>query len=118
MFDATLVPHMALLLFSGNEFIVSAPQKGASKPHRRQQQQQRQEDDQLLLQLQGEGSAMCSVTLNAWIRVQLTELHAVLARRLQREIEALLRLKVEQPHADTHDRQRILATVVQQLLLR
>ena len=45
-----------------------------------------------------------------------TELHAVLYRRLQREINDLLVTKLERPSEDTNERCQLLRTVIEALL--
>ena len=80
LFDATLVPHASVLLFSNSELVYN------HKTHR--------------------------VTVSGWIEMQITELHCILYRRLQREIEGLLRCKVENPGEDIAARQRNLVYIV------
>lgn len=84
LFDCTVVPHAAVLLFSGASL---AWHKNRDR-----------------------------VTVGGWIDMRITELHCALYRRLQREIEALMRAKVEDPCADIRDRQRLLTHIVQMLV--
>jgi HrpA-like RNA helicase len=56
------------------------------------------------------------VIVDTWIQLKSSELHAVLYKRLQREIEGLLISKVETPDADLADRQGILIAVLSKLL--
>jgi hypothetical protein len=46
----------------------------------------------------------------------MPELHGVLFTALQREIEAMLRVKVEQPDYNLKTRQLVLVSVLQKLL--
>lgn len=85
IFDASVIPHTALLIFSGAELVRDWKKK--------------------------------RVVLNNWIEVELSELHAVLFRRLQREMQELLQLKVEDPRADIVQRKNSLCDVVEALLL-
>lgn len=86
IFDASVIPHTALLIFSGAE-LVRDRKKGR-------------------------------VVLNNWIEVEISELHAVLFRRLQREMQELLQLKVEDPlSADIGQRKNSLCDVVEALLI-
>ena len=57
------------------------------------------------------------VEINGWIRFRISELHAVLLKRLQAEVWALLRLRVEEPLRDIRQRQALLLRVVELLLL-
>jgi len=66
----------------------------------------------------GIGSRLIRVQVGGWIQMQITELHAILYRRLQREIESLLRLKVETPEHDVRQRVHNLGRIIQSLLLR
>lgn len=84
LFDCTVVPHAAVLLFSGASL---AWHKDRDR-----------------------------VTVGGWIDMRITELHCALYRRLQREIENLLRVKVEDPGADIRARQRLLTHIVQMLV--
>jgi hypothetical protein len=56
------------------------------------------------------------VTIGSWIQFKMNELHAVLFRRLQWEIESLLRVKVEDPNNDVSKRQAVLVRVIETLL--
>ena len=88
IYDATLIPHAALLLFSGSQLQFTS--------HKRNR-----------------------VVVGGWIEMELSELHAVLYRRLQKEIEQLLRLIVEQPEGGLRDirrREANLQAVVTALL--
>jgi hypothetical protein len=84
LFDCTVVPHAAVLLFSGGSL---AWQKNKDR-----------------------------VTLGGWVDMRITELHCVLYRRLQREIDSLMRVKVEDPGRDISDRQHMLSHIVQLLM--
>lgn len=84
LFDGTVVPHAAVLLFSNSDIVWS---KGRDR-----------------------------VTVGGWIEMKITELHCILYRRLQREIEDLLRSKVEDPAVDITARQRNLTYIVQLLV--
>ena len=84
LFDATLVPHAAVLLFSNSELVY----------HHKTRR----------------------VTVSGWIEMGITELHCILYRRLQREIEGLLRCKVENPGEDIAVRQRNLVYIVSALV--
>jgi hypothetical protein len=84
LFDATVVPHAAVLLFSGCDLV---------RHHK-----------------------MDRVTINGWIEMGITELHCILYRRLQQEIEVLLRSKVETPSLDIRKRQNTLQKIVLKLI--
>lgn len=85
------MPHPALLLFAGNEIGLSNPGKKSSRRSLR-------------------------VQINRWIEMELPELHLACFRRLQKEIEALLRAKVENPHLDISERQKVVSAAVCVLL--
>ena len=80
LFDATVVPHTAVLLFSNANLVWNSDRD--------------------------------RVSVGGWIEMCITELHCVLFRRLQREIESLLRAKVEDPTLDIADRQCTLRHAV------
>ena len=84
LFDATVVPHAAVLLFSANNLVLNKKRD--------------------------------RVLVGGWIEMHITELHCILYRRLQREIEDLLRSKVENTKLDISRRQQILRFIVQTLL--
>jgi hypothetical protein len=83
LFDCTVVPHAAVLLFSNNNLVWN------KTTHR--------------------------VTVGGWIEMKISELHCILYRRLQREIEGLLRTKVEDASADISARQRNLVHILSML---
>lgn len=56
------------------------------------------------------------VEIYGWVRFHISELHAVLLKRLQSEVWTLLRLRVEEPHRDIRPRQALLLRVVETLL--
>jgi hypothetical protein len=56
------------------------------------------------------------VEIYSWVRFHMSELHAVLLKRLQSEVWTLLRLHVEEPHRDIRPRQALLLRVVETLL--
>ena len=89
--DCTSVPTAAILIFGG-DVLISRTRKGVSS------------------------DANVMVTVGSWIHFKMKELHAVLFRRLQLEMDALLRIKVENPSNDVSKRQAILVRVVQALL--
>jgi hypothetical protein len=89
--DCTSVPAAAVLLFGG-DILISRKRKGSND---------------------GEGVL---VTIGSWIHFKMIELHAVLYRRLQWEIESLLRVKVEDPNNDVSKRQAVLVRVIEALL--
>lgn len=89
--DCTSVPIAAILLFGG-DVLISRTRKGVSS------------------------EAYVMVTVGSWIHFKMKELHAVLFRRLQQEMDALLRIKVENPANDVSKRQAVLVRVVQALL--
>ena len=89
--DCTVVPAAAILLFGG-DMLISRTRKGSSS----------------------EGGVL--VTVGSWIHFKMNELHAVLFRRLQGEIESLLRIKVEDPANDVTKRQAVLIKVIEALL--
>lgn len=89
--DCTSVPAAAVLLFGG-DILISRTRKGGSS------------DEGVM------------VTIGSWIHFKMNELHAVLYRRLQWEIEALLRIKVEDPNNDVTKRQAILVKVIETLI--
>eukprot|EP01034_Spumella_vulgaris_P021324 gene21324-27354_t len=86
LFDATAVPHVAVLLFGNgcHDFKISAKRD--------------------------------RVVVGGWIEMCVEELHAVLYKRLQQEIECLLRLKVEDPLVDVREREKDLRFIVETLL--
>lgn len=84
LFDATVVPHASVLLFSNSELVYT---------HKT--------------------SRVC---VSGWIEMNITELHCILFRRLQREIEELLRVKVEDPSVDISVRQKNLTYIVSMLV--
>ena len=85
------MPAAAILLFGG-DMLISRTRKGSSS----------------------EGGVL--VTVGSWIHFKMNELHAVLFRRLQGEIESLLRIKVEDPANDVTKRQAVLIKVIEALL--
>ena len=85
--DCTLVPAAAILLFGG-DLHISRARKGTFE----------------------------TVTIGSWIHFKMSELHAVLFRRLQTEMESLLRIKVEDPATDITKRQAVLVRVIEMLL--
>jgi hypothetical protein len=89
--DCTSVPATAVLLFGG-DILISRTRKG------------RESEDGVM------------VTIGSWIQFKMNELHAVLFRRLQWEIESLLRVKVEDPNNDVSKRQAVLVRVIETLL--
>jgi hypothetical protein len=86
LFDATAVPHVAVLLFGNgcHDFKISTKRD--------------------------------RVVVGGWIEMRVEELHAVLYKRLQQEIECLLRIKVEDPTHDVADREKDLRFIVETLL--
>jgi hypothetical protein len=56
------------------------------------------------------------LTVGGWINIRIEELHAVLLKRLQAELEALLTSKVEAPNLDTSSRQNLFIRVLLALL--
>ena len=56
------------------------------------------------------------VQIGGWIRFHIQELHVVLLKRLQEEVESLLRVRVENPRLDVRGRQELLVRVVEILL--
>ncbi len=86
LFDVTVVPHVGVLLF-GNS---CHDFRISSKRDR--------------------------VTVGGWAEMKVSELHAVLYKRLQQEIECVLRLKVETPALDVGDRERDVRFIVETLL--
>lgn len=86
LFDATVVPHVAVLLFGNgcHDFRI--------------------------------GRKRDRVIVSGWVEMKVSELHAVLYKRLQQEIECLLRLKVENSQLDITERQRDLRYIVETLL--
>jgi Helicase associated domain (HA2)/Oligonucleotide/oligosaccharide-binding (OB)-fold len=85
--DCTLVPAAAILLFGG-DLHISRVRKGSFE----------------------------TVTIGSWIHFKMSELHAVLFRRLQTEMESMLRIKVEDPTTDITKRQAVLVRVIEMLL--
>lgn len=87
-----MIPHAVLLLFAGNEIVMSNPgkKKNARKSSR--------------------------IMLNGWIEMELSELHLACYRRIQREIESVLRQKVEYQQCDLLDRQAMIQSVLMILL--
>lgn len=89
--DCTVVPSTAILLFGG-DILISRTRKGSNH------------------------EVGVLVTVGSWIHFKMNELHAVLFRRLQGEIESLLRIKVEDPTSDVTKRQAVLVKVIETLL--
>ena len=89
--DCTVVPAAAILLFGG-DILISRTRKGSSS------------------------EVGVLVTVGSWIHFKMNELHAVLFRRLQGEIESLLRIKVEDAANDVTKRQAVLIKVIEALL--
>lgn len=85
LFDCTVVPHAAVLLFSNNNLVWNRDTR--------------------------------RVTVGGWIEMKISELHCILYRRLQREIEGLLRTKVEDSSADISLRQRLLVEILTSLVV-
>lgn len=85
--DCTLVPAAAILLFGG-DLHISRVRKASFE----------------------------TVTIGSWIHFKMSELHAVLFRRLQTEMESMLRIKVEDPSTDITKRQAVLVRVIEMLL--
>ncbi|KAJ1406708.1 hypothetical protein B484DRAFT_208799, partial [Ochromonadaceae sp. CCMP2298] len=114
LYDATVVPHAALLLFSSAELQLS-PLKGVGRAERKT--------------VGGPGRRLLRARVG-WIEVQVSELHAILYQRLQREVESLLRARVavrsrekgggveEQSPLSLDQRQRNLRKIVLSLMLR
>jgi hypothetical protein len=92
VFDASVVPHAALLLFAGNEILQSNP--GKKKNARKSQR----------------------IVVNQWIEMELSELHLACYRKLAREIETVLRSKVELPHSDVEPKLRVIREALRLLL--
>lgn len=90
MYDCTAVSPTAVLLFGG-DVRISSVRKSSTK-------------------------SGVVVTIGSWMHFKMSELHGVLIRRLQWEIESLLRTKVEDPSRDVSKRQAVLARVVETLL--
>lgn len=56
------------------------------------------------------------ILVDGWIQLKASELHAVLYKRLQREIETMLIKKVENPKVNLSERQKIVRDVLVKLL--
>jgi hypothetical protein len=56
------------------------------------------------------------IAINGWVFGDIDELHSVLLKRVQSEIEQILREKVEDPHRDTSDRCQVIISVLNKLL--
>ena len=56
------------------------------------------------------------VLIDGWIQLKASELHAVLYKRLQREIEAMLIKKIESPNESLAARQNLLKEAISKLL--
>jgi hypothetical protein len=56
------------------------------------------------------------VVVGDWIRMKISELHAILFKRLQNEIDGLLQDKVENMSTDTSSRQEVLVKVLEAIL--
>ncbi len=90
-----MIPHSALLLFAGNEILLSNP--GKKKNQRKCQR----------------------VVINRWIEMELSELHLACYRRVSKEIESVLRQKVEDvhnQHSKLLEKQASIAAVLEILL--
>ncbi len=58
------------------------------------------------------------IAAGGWLKFKITsELHAVLYRRLQLEIDSLLATKLQHPHADVSIKQDRLLSIVKDLLV-
>jgi hypothetical protein len=56
------------------------------------------------------------IIVDGWIEVKASELHAVLYKRLQRELEDMLIRKIENPKEDISFRQGVILDVLNRLL--
>lgn len=99
--DCTVVPHVAILLFAG-ELRVSRKPKGHGGSKSSYSDKSCRKD--------------CLVTVAGWIQFRMSELHAALYRRLQQEIEDLLRRKAEDPCCDVTGRQAVVVAVLTALV--
>ena len=100
--DCTAVPAAAVLLFGG-DLVISRPRKGGKSGDQNRNTQMRDID-------------MVEVHVGGWIIFKMSELHAVLYRRLREEIDALMQMKVENPHCDVGKKQQVLWKVLDAIL--
>lgn len=101
VFDATVVPHPALLLFAGNDIAIKKLPTSASSTDLSRRQQRRLANAQHYQQSTAHLTSHAQqrrclrVQIAQWIEMELSEVHVACYRRLQREIETLLRCQVE-----------------------
>ena len=100
--DCTAVPAAAVLLFGG-DLVISRPRKGGKSGDHSRPTQIRDID-------------MVEVHVGGWIIFKMSELHAVLYRRLREEIDALMQMKVENPHCDVGKKQKVLWKILDAIL--
>jgi uncharacterized protein YcgI (DUF1989 family) len=93
LFDATRVPHEALLMFAGGDIALASSSCASDR------------------------KSGIRVQIHGWIELSIEELHLACLRRVQAEIEALLVEKVEEPRKSMHERQMRLSDLVSTLLV-
>lgn len=90
VFDATVIPHPAVLLFVSNEVdLKKVPSASISKKEKNRSRDQQYRH-------------CVRVQIAGWIEMELSELHVSFYRRVQREIENVFREQVEKslsPHS-------------------
>ena len=101
--DCTAVPAAALLLFGG-DLLVSRTRKGHRGAGKNSSKARIHDLD------------LVEVRVGGWICFKMSELHAVLYRRLRDEIDGLLQMKVENPHCDVSKKQAVLLKVLEAIL--
>ena len=102
LYDCTSIPASAVLLFGG-DILISKPPKGSKRKPMNNN-------------LNSDPSGRVLVTVGGWIQFEMSELHAVLFKRLQLEIDMLLQMKVQNPMIDVSKQQNVLITVLHSLL--
>ena len=102
--DCTAVPAAAVLLFGG-DFLISRTRKGHASSAGKNSSKARIHDLDLV-----------EVRVGGWICFKMSELHAVLYRRLRDEIDGMMQLKVENPHCDVSKKQAVLLKVLEAII--
>lgn len=101
--DCTAVPAAAVLLFGG-DLLISRTRKGRSGAGNNSTKARIRDLD------------LVEVRVGGWICFKMSELHAVLYRRLRDEIDGLMQMKVENPHCDVSKKQAVLLKVLQAII--
>jgi hypothetical protein len=94
LFDCTPVPTMSVLLF------------GHSKSEKRKSH--------------SHTNSRSKVVVNGWVHLRISELHAVIVRKIQREIESILTSKVQAMNEESRnimrEKERVVTLLLEKLL--